>query len=143
MKHRTTELDMHDDEMSRLRDSANTITGTDLLNYLHNDAGNALRLIAVSGPHIRFCHDFRKWLVWDRRRWAIDTTEQVKRLTKIAMLDFLQQAVTAEDKAAEKFAKASLDDKRINAAMAMARPELPIMASELDQHPYLTFEQEN
>jgi phage/plasmid-associated DNA primase len=131
------DIDIHDEEFGRLRSSANTITGNDLLNYLHNDEGNAQRLIAASGPHIRFCHDFRKWLVWDRRRWAIDTTEQVKRLTKRAILEFLQQAIAAQDKAAEKFAQASLDDKRINAAIAMARPELPIMSSELDQHPYL------
>jgi putative DNA primase/helicase len=132
-----TDLDIRDDEIAQLRNSANTITGADLLNFLPNDEGNAQRLIAASGPHIRFCHDFRKWLVWDRRRWAIDTTEQVKRLTKLAMLEFLQQAVNAKDKATEKFAKGCLDDRRINAAMAMARPELPIKASELDQHPYL------
>jgi D5 N terminal like/Bifunctional DNA primase/polymerase, N-terminal len=109
----------------------------DLLRFLHNDEGNAQRLITMSGQHIRFCHEFRKWLVWDGRRWAIDTTEQVKRLTKLAMLEFLNQAIGCADKAAEKFAKVSLDDKRINAAMAMARPEMPIPSSELNQHPYL------
>src|SRR2546428_2626894 len=87
----------------------------DLLQYLANDEGNAQRLIAVHGTVVRYCHDFRKWLVWDGRRWAIDTTEQVKRLTKQAILGFLNQAIDQKDGKAEKFAKESLDDRRINA----------------------------
>jgi hypothetical protein len=73
-------------------------------------------------------------LVWDGKRWAVDETEQVKKLTKLTMLKFLDQAIQACDKTAEKFAKASLDDKQIISAMAMARPELPMRSCELDQH---------
>ena len=78
----------------------------------------------------------KKWLIWDGRRWAVDTTEQVKRRTKLAMFEFMRQAIDFKDAAAEKFAKESLNEKRVNAAVAMARSELPIQAAELDQHPY-------
>ena len=47
-----------------------------LLSQLHNDYGNAERLIAVHGQELRYCHPFKKWLVWDGRRWAPDETGQ-------------------------------------------------------------------
>jgi len=36
---------------------------------LHNDHGNAQRLMALHGADLRFCYAFKKWLVWDGLRW--------------------------------------------------------------------------
>jgi putative DNA primase/helicase len=56
---------------------------------LFNDHGNAERLIAMFGADLRYCHPFKKWLVWDGNRWAIDDTDQARRLAKKAMLEFV------------------------------------------------------
>jgi putative DNA primase/helicase len=32
-------------------------------------------LIAMYGEDLRFCHAFKKWLVWDGMRWAVDDTD--------------------------------------------------------------------
>src|ERR1035438_502767 len=69
-----------------------TAGGPDLLSRLHNDHGNAERLIAMYGEDLRYCHAFRKWLVWDGMRWAVDDTDQARRLGKQAMLEFRSEA---------------------------------------------------
>jgi hypothetical protein len=45
-----------------------------LLRYPQTDTGNAERLVALYGHSIRFCPDWKKWLVWDCTRWKPDTT---------------------------------------------------------------------
>src|ERR1700722_3586753 len=65
----------------------------DLLPYLYNDHGNAGRLIALYGGDLKYCHAFKKWLGWDSRRWGLDDTDQARRLAKLAMLEFLKQAI--------------------------------------------------
>src|ERR1035438_9619091 len=40
-----------------------------LLYFPLNDHGNAQRVAAIYGPSMRYCHAFKKWLLWDGRRW--------------------------------------------------------------------------
>jgi putative DNA primase/helicase len=110
---------------------------TDLLRYLHADSGNAERLIALYGNDLRFCHAFRKWLVWDGMRWAVDDTDQARRLAKQTMLEFLRQAVDAKNELAEKFARGSLDARRIASMLSMAEPEIFVRPEQLDVDPHL------
>jgi putative DNA primase/helicase len=109
----------------------------DLLALLNNDHGNACRLIALSGADLRYCHATGKWLVWDGKRWAVDHTDQARRLTKNAMLQFLDQAIDRRDASAEKFARFSLDLGRIRNALAMAECEIPVELKQLDVDSYL------
>lgn len=109
----------------------------DLLTPLRNDTGNAERIIRLRGEGIRYCHAKKSWLCWDGRRWAVDDTHQVHRVVKEVMLGYLQQAIQRGDHEAEKFAKHSLDAKRIAWALAMAECELPVTPETLDAHPFL------
>ena len=110
----------------------------DLTGYLSNDYGNTGRLIALYGRDIRYCHAFKKWLVWDGRRWSTDETDQARKLAKLAMLEAFTQAVRKQKgKDAERFALGSLDCKRITSALSMAQCELPIAPAELDTQPFL------
>ena len=109
----------------------------DLLSPLRNDSGNAERLVRARGGDLRYGHATKKWMVWDDRRWAIDDTGQVHRVAKEVMLGFLHQAIQQRDSEAEKFAKQSLDAKRINSALLMAECELPVRPECLDTHPFL------
>jgi len=110
----------------------------ELLSHLNNDYGNACRLIAVHGQDLRFCHAFKKWLVWDGKRWAVDETEQARRLAKETMIELLRQAIYSRaGENMEKFASASLDSRRIASMLSMAQPEIYVRPSDLDTDPYL------
>jgi putative DNA primase/helicase len=109
----------------------------DLLSFLHNDHGNAERLIAVYGEELRYCHARKKWLVWDGMRWAVDDTDQSRRLAKQAMLEFLRQALArGKEEASEKFARGSLDARRISSMLSMAECEIFVRPDDLDTDPF-------
>ncbi len=109
----------------------------DLLPYLYNDHGNAGRLIALYGEDLKYCHAFKKWLVWDGMRWALDDTDQARRLAKLAMLKFLKQAIDCgTNEKAEKFARSSLDARRIGRMLSMAECEIYVRPAELDSGPF-------
>ena len=108
-----------------------------LLSFHLNDSGNAYRIIAFCGKDLRYCHAFKKWLVWDGKRWAVDETGQACRLAKHTMLEFLRQAMEIKNNATEKFAGGSLDNRRITNALSLAECEIYVKPAELDQNPYL------
>src|SRR5438874_130093 len=82
-----------------------------LLLFDRNDDGNSQRLIALHGKDLRYCHAFKKWLVWDGRRWAVDSTERARRLAKLSMIEYLNQAEQSggDDNPHTDFASASLN----------------------------------
>ena len=91
-KGRTQHQSRHETESHERAAEANT-PAPDLLGYLHNDHGNACRLIALHGEDMRYCYPFKKWLTWDGQRWAVDATGHARRLAKETMLEFLRQAI--------------------------------------------------
>ena len=109
----------------------------DLMHFLHNDHGNSERIVTMFGSDLRYCHPLKKWLVWDGQRWAVDIAEQSRRLAKETMLEYLRQAVAVGFEPAIKFAKSSLDSKRITNTLREAQDQIFVVPSELDQHPYL------
>jgi putative DNA primase/helicase len=46
------------------------------------DCGNAIRLVREHGTNLRYCHLWRKWMVWDGQRWKIDDRATVTLLFK-------------------------------------------------------------
>src|SRR5947207_14471256 len=107
----------------------------DLLGCLLNDHGNAERLITMSGHDLRYCHAMKKWLVWDGMRWAVDDTDQARRLSKKAMLEFFRQASDSRNQATEMFAHASLEARRITSMLSMAESEILARPGALDTNP--------
>jgi putative DNA primase/helicase len=107
-----------------------------LMHQLHNDSGNPERLIAMYVTDLWYCHAFHKWLVFDAFRWCVEDTERATHLAKQAMLEFLRQAIEAKDELAEKFARGSLDARRIRSLLYMAECELPIRPTQLGTDPY-------
>jgi putative DNA primase/helicase len=118
--------------------SGNHPSGPNLLGFLYNDHGNACRLIALSGEDLLFCHAFKKWLVWDGKRWAVDDTDQSRRLAKQAMLEFLRQTIDLNaGEEAEKFARGSLNARRLTNMLSMAESEIFVRPGQLDQDPFM------
>lgn len=109
----------------------------DLLFFLHNDHGNSLRLVATFGEELRYCHPTKYWMLWDGRRWCPDEDGGARRLVKRMFCELLRQGVEADNAAAQKFAKESLNSKGITNALREAQDELPIVPADLDRNPYL------
>jgi putative DNA primase/helicase len=105
----------------------------DLTRQELHDAANAERLLLLKGDSLRFCHPMRKWLVWDGRRWAVDVREQAVTLAKATMALTLNQSIMARNEALEKFARRSLDFRRLQSMLALAQSELAILPEELDR----------
>jgi putative DNA primase/helicase len=109
-------------------------TTPDLLAPGFHDDGNARRLIALHGHELRYCHDFKKWLIYDGRRWALDTTGRARQLAKQTMVEFHNQATMVRDaKEAETFARKSLNDKAITNLLSMAQSDIFVVPEQLDQ----------
>jgi putative DNA primase/helicase len=103
-----------------------------LLVQLFTDTGNAERFILMHRESVRYCHPFKAWFIFDGRIWARDDRDQIRLLGKQTMIEFLKQAAEAGNETAEKFARASLDSKRINNLLREAQADLAITPSDMD-----------
>jgi putative DNA primase/helicase len=117
--------------------AAGSTSAVDLLAPHFSDYGNSRRLIALYGEDLRYCHDFRKWLVWDGARWAVDDCEQSRHRAHQTVLEFGRQALAADNGPATKFAGTSLGSQRITNMLRDAQPDLAVRVDQLDTHPDL------
>ncbi len=105
------------------------------------DAGNALRLKARHGEDLRYVHEWRKWLVYDGRRWAQDKTGEVVRRAKETVRAMFHEADPGDgrplDPELSKHAIRSEAGPRIREMIALAQSELPTTPGQLDADPYL------
>jgi putative DNA primase/helicase len=112
----------------------------DLTTQPLNDYGNGQRLIAVHGQDVRYCPPFKKWLIWDGRRWKLDEANEIRERIHKVMLDFFAQSIKSDDKALIRFASQCLNSHHLSAALREAEPYLAVLPEALDTHPwYLNF----
>lgn len=118
--------------------------------YLHStqrehltDLGNARRLVRQHGHELRYCPTWRRWLVWDDKRWVVDTTGEVMRRAKATVqaiyAEAAQLAEENERSAVAKWAMKSEACTRLRAMIELAQsePEIPVMPEQLDVNPWL------
>ena len=73
-----------------------------------NDAGNAHRLAERHGQELRYCDDWRKWLIWDGNRWASDRTGEIVRRAKDTVVHiYMEAAAVSHDEDRKKLGKYS------------------------------------
>jgi len=108
------------------------------------DTTNAERFASIHGGNARYCHAWRKWLVWDNRRWVLDASGQVMRLAKLVARSIYTEAASPDvsggtAQALAKWAAASERRDRLNAMLALAESEqpIPISVDSLDREPWL------
>jgi len=103
------------------------------------DLGNAARLVHRHGRNLRYCWLWRKWLVWDGKRWVKDDTGEVYRLAKDTVASIYQEAASAPDddtrKALAKHAMRSEAGARIKEMVDLTRSDVPVTPEELDASP--------
>ncbi|MGH2934975.1 MAG: DNA primase family protein [Gaiellaceae bacterium] len=116
-------------------------TGAD--GFRLTDVGNARRLLALHGDDLRFIHTWRRWLVWDGRRWALDDTgESVRRMIDtVRRLAATAAAIDDADarKALMRHALGSEREARVRGALALAEAldGVPVLHDDLDADPLL------
>ncbi len=107
--------------------------------YNGTDLGNCGRLIAGHGADLRYCYPWGRWLVWDGRRWAVDSSGEVHRRAKRTVKGIYREAADATDdesrKALAKHAMRSEAENRILAMVSLAKSEVPVLPEELDKDP--------
>jgi len=103
-----------------------------------SDLGNAERLAAKCGADLRYCDQWKKWLVWDGKRWKADVTrEAFSRAKKTVRGMYAEAAAIEDDKGREAVAKHALrseSGKAIREMIALAQSEsgIPVVPDDLD-----------
>jgi len=107
------------------------------------DSGNAERFVAKFGEEIRHCYPWKKWLVWDGKRFRRDDAGRVIGLSKAVARSIREEVdLTDDEKIQEritKWARTSENLGRRNAMVTLTASELGIgiVPDELDGSQWL------
>lgn len=106
------------------------------------DLGNARRLVRLHQKDIRYCHDFRKWLIYGKGRWRLDSTGEAVRRAKATVQTIYKDVSDAPDDQRNQLASWAIrseSEGRIQAMLSLAEsePGIPIEAHQLDVNPML------
>ena len=108
------------------------------------DSGNGERILKLCGADIRFCPAFKKWLLWDGRRWKVDTdaatvTQKAKSMARLLYKQASQIQDSPRRKVIQDHARDSESQAAISAALLRCKsePGMSIAAAEMDKHRYL------
>lgn len=107
-------------------------------NYNHTDVGNAQRVVALHGSNFRYCHPWKKFLIWDGKRFAVDLTGEIDRLAKDTVRKMYSEASALEDeserKRQAKHSMASENQNRLKAMIDLAKtePGVAVVPDDLD-----------
>ena len=111
--------------------------------YHLTDLGNAERLVDLHGQDLRYCYPFKRWLIWDGRRWNNDNMGQLRKLCKDTIKQIYQEALKLDDfearKALKKFALSceNVGRQRGMSELAQSEDGIPILPEQLDKDIYL------
>ncbi|HHV62226.1 MAG TPA: hypothetical protein GXX51_06270, partial [Firmicutes bacterium] len=128
-----------DDEVVGITRSVSSYAVTENL----SDLGNAKRLVSLHGQDLRYCHPWKRWLVWDGTRWKVDGTAEVIRRAKNTVQQIYAEASREQEgdrrKALAKHALKSEAEARIEAMVGLAasEPGIPVLPEDLDRDPWL------
>lgn len=105
--------------------------------------GNAQRLVKAHGESMRFCHARGCWMIWDGRRWMVDSHAKVWHWAKDMVRRLSTEASAAADPALwEQTLKWSLisEKKKVmqsSIELAVSEPGIGIDPEDLDRNPWL------
>jgi putative DNA primase/helicase len=101
------------------------------------DLANSRRFIDAFGDRLRYCHQWKKWLVFDGVRWKPDGDGAVMRLGKSIADAIWKEARLTDNRDALRHAARTASDSGVRALIAMAESECPVSADELDANTFL------
>ena len=105
------------------------------------DLGNAERLVAGHGKDFRWCDAFKCFFIWDGIQWRRDESQQIVTMAKRTVRDTYKQAADiADDKLRTilmTHARATESRQRIEAMIALSRPDVAVSPDAFDSDPCL------
>jgi putative DNA primase/helicase len=107
------------------------------------ELGYAKRLIHVYGNQLRYVPAWRRWLVWDGKRWAQDNTGQVARWAKVTARRLTNDAMAIPDQqqrnAALRLTRRGESSAGVAGALTLASTEegIAVTPDDLDSDPFL------
>ncbi|MCR9093491.1 MAG: phage/plasmid primase, P4 family [bacterium] len=97
------------------------------------DLGNAQRFARLHGHRVRYVQAYKRWLVYNGTRWAIDTTGEIMRLARDVPPEIYKQAgacpTEADRKRLAQHGTRTESEKSLRAMLSLAQSEPGIAAS--------------
>lgn len=102
------------------------------------DIGNSDRFAERCGDDLRYCSAWKKWLVWDKRRWEVDRTGKVNERAKAVLAEMRKMIRYADDEYG-KFVRRSENKGKFLAMVELAQtvPPIPVTPDQLDADPWV------
>lgn len=85
---------------------------------------------------MRYCHPWRRWLIWDGKRWAEDRTGAAMRLAMQVAEAIEFREPRGEESRRRRVAQVA-NQRRLKSMLELAAYRLPVLPSEFDRHPWL------
>ena len=108
--------------------------------FNNTDLGNARRFVAWEGGDLRYCHPWKRWLIYGGKRWDVDDRGEIVKRAKTIPARIHREAADAADeqtrKALGKHAAATEHARSIAAMIKLSEPEVPVVPDELDPDPW-------
>ncbi len=110
-----------------------------LLTQEDKDVGNGDRLLEYGEANFLYVAAFKRWAVYDGRRWPVNDREQehIRTQAHACIREFGVQAAKQGHKEKIRFAAESLNSSRITNMMREAQPNATIKIEQLDANPWL------
>lgn len=111
--------------------------------YHLTDMGNAERLVDLHGQDFRYCYKFKRWFVWDGKRWNGDDMGLLRRMCKDTIKSIYEEASSLnDDKARKALIQYALKCETVKKARDMiefsqSENGIPIQPEDLDKNIYL------
>lgn len=104
--------------------------------YNPTDVGNARRFVDLFGDRVRYCHAWKKWLVWQGTHWAADEKggAHISELCKQMAEQMAEQAATKADTA---HALKCESHKTVSNYLEFVKAKVAVDPEELDADPWL------
>jgi putative DNA primase/helicase len=105
------------------------------------DDGNAIRFVNAYWDAVRYCHTWKKWLLFEGKRWKLDEGEAVVGMARDVARTIRGEAASTTDRTAKrnlsKWTRSSQSSGRIAAMLRLARSDLSIKPDDLDSDIWL------
>ncbi|MBF0583972.1 MAG: hypothetical protein HQL80_07025 [Magnetococcales bacterium] len=103
--------------------------------------GLSARLVRKFGDIIRYCQPFKKWFIFDGKKWQEDQSETMMKLAKSTVRSIYQESAKSEDpfrrQSLAKFALASEKLAHMTAMVTLSRSDVPILPVQFDSNQWL------
>jgi len=103
------------------------------------DLGNGERLVHRHGRNFRYCYPWKRFLVWDGKRWVIDDQGLVNKLATETARSIYNEAAEEEDEVRRqliaKWAASSEQERKLRAMIELAKfqSDIPVLPSQLNK----------